>query len=150
MNLDGHNQHQRDATSSAASGPPEGDSVSLLLRVGEFMDLFLQHVILRLKFSYLLLESRVLRLQLSNLSERNRQLKLRLLGLRGWHVQLPPSQDAATAAGIEHEPKAGAGLEPRVAGRFQGGETSVVASVTPNVANNRIAADREAGCCNSG
>ena len=29
-------------------------------------------------------------------------------------------------------------------------DSKVMNSVTPNVANNRIAADREAGCCNSG
>ena len=30
------------------------------------------------------------------------------------------------------------------------GRTGKVVFVRPNVANNRIAADREAGCCNSG
>lgn len=90
VNDDGH--------TSASAGSLEGGSISLLARVGEVVDLFLQRLALRLKFTYLLLERRVLRLKLDNLSERNRQLELRLLCLRRWHVQYPSVDETAVSA----------------------------------------------------
>ena len=96
-----------DSEDSTSSAPLESSSIGLLGRVREVVDLFLQRLALRLKFTYLLLEGRVLRLQLDNLSERNRQLKVRLVGLRRWHVQYP-SVDETGVSAVESGDEAGA------------------------------------------
>ena len=99
---------------------PEVLDPGLLGRVREVVELFLERLILRCKFLNLRLESRVLSLQLDNLSERNRRLRSRLLGLRRWHVQYPPVDEAGASA-VEHEQKAGAELAaPHEAGRLGG------------------------------
>ena len=130
------NRQAADGEQDASLVPPtlpEGLGVSLFLRVREIVDLFLQRIALRLKFTYLLLEGRVLRLKLDNLSEGNRQLKLRLLGLRRWHVQYPPV-DEADASAVEHEQKAGAEFDAQhKVGRPGGGDGADTGSVTPNV-----------------
>ena len=116
----------------ASHGSLESGRLSILHRIGEVVDFFLQRLALRLKFTYLLLEGRVLRLQLDNLSERNRQLKVRLLGLRRWHVQYPPVDETDVSA-VEHEPKAGAVLEPREEGRLGSAVRDAMVPVKPNV-----------------
>ena len=96
---------------------PERLDASLVSRVREVMKLFLERCVIRFQFTVLSLKVNYLLAESVYLRKRNRQLKDRLFAVRGWHVQLP-SVDGKPIAGGEHEPKAGAELEPGEAGRF--------------------------------
>ena len=82
---------------------PEGLDAGLVLRVRGVVDMFLQHLILRLEFGVLLLKLRYLAAESFYLRQRNCQLKLRLRGLRRWHVQYPPVDETYVSAVVPQE-----------------------------------------------